>query len=149
MGNSSDNYGIYGNTWEVMLHPDQQVHSCGQHVQIILNPCNVWEAHYCGKKSWPWQTIFCLKNVCVKKKIWKIYCLSVFPKRISSLMKPLYIKEQFFHKFQGSRSKLFQSKLHLPLSLPLSISLSLPLFPFLFLCVFLFPLLHLQYSHLQ
>ena len=95
-----------------------------------------------------WQEVLALADhflfkKCVKKKIWKIYCLSVFPKRISSLMKPLYIKEQFFHKFQGSRSKLFQSKLHLPLSLPLSISLSLPLFPFLFLCVFLFPLLHL------
>ena len=61
-------------------------------VQIILNPCNVWKAHYCGKNSW--QTIFFLQeNVSVKQTLdcffsgKNLACLPV-PKKSDRLLNP-------------------------------------------------------------
>ena len=73
-------------------------------VQIILNPCNVWKVHYCGKNSW--QTIFFVQeNVSVKKLLTvfsgKKTCLSPCPKKIRSPFKP-FLKNSFSTNVQGT-----------------------------------------------
>ena len=71
-------------------------------VQIILNPCNGGMFHYYSKNSS--QTILFVKMCVCEKKLdtfLEKYCLSAFPKRIKSLIKPL-LKNCFSTKFQGT-----------------------------------------------
>ena len=76
-----------------------------KNVQIILDSCNVWKFHYCGKNFW--QAIYFPKKMVVWKSNLTVLfpeqkCLFAFPKRFRSRTKPL-LKNNFSTNFQGTK----------------------------------------------